>query len=84
METPFRISAQVDLITYTSSEMLIKFNRLKSQYNNNTVENKTIIDQNDEECMKEQDLKNTLENLNFTVTEKLGELRGIKDKLIKI
>ena len=83
METPFRISAQVDLITYTSSEMLIKFNRLKSQYNN-TLENKTIIDQNDEECMKEQDLKNTLENLNFTVTEKLGELRGIKDRLIKL
>ena len=69
------------IVPTTEDTTLIKFNKLKAQYDNNIVVNNI---QYDEEYMKENDLKGTMENFNFIITKKLGELREVNHRLIKL
>jgi len=65
----------------SEEETLIKFNKLKAQYDKNIVVNNI---QYDEEYLKEQDLKGMMETFNFMITHKLGELKEINHKLLKL
>ena len=66
MERSDRIIVPFTLPGYTEDETLIKFNKLKAQYDSNIVVNNI---QYDEEYMKELDLKGTMENFNFIITQ---------------
>jgi hypothetical protein len=81
MERQNRIIVPTAVPSYTEKELLVKFNKLKSQYDKKVVVNDGPYD---DEYMKEQDLKSTMENFNFMVTGKLSELRGIKENIMKL
>jgi len=81
MERNDRIIVPFTLPCCTEEETLIKFNELKAQYEKNSVVNNIHYD---EEYLKEQDLKGTMENFNFIITKKLGELKEINHRLLKL
>jgi hypothetical protein len=81
MERRVRIIVPTTVPGYTEDETLIKFNKLKAQYDNNIVVNNI---QYDEEYMKELDLKGTMENFNFIITKRLGEIREVNQRLFKL
>jgi hypothetical protein len=63
------------------TEMVLKFNKLKSNYEKKAVEhNMELFD----EELKEQDLRTTMENFNVLVERKMGELKTIRDRLVKL
>ena len=64
------------------TDMMVKFNELKSKYEKNAVEHNMELF--DEEYLKEQDLRTTMEKLNVLVERKIGELKTIKDRLVKL
>jgi len=71
---------QQSIINYNATEMMAKFNKLKEEYENKAIE----LFECDEEYLKEQDFKKTIENLNTMVTAKLGELKTIKERVTKL
>jgi hypothetical protein len=71
---------QQSIIDYNATEMMAKFNKLKEEYENKAIE----LFEYDEEYLKEQDFKKTIENLNTMVTAKLGELKTIKERVTKL
>ena len=81
MERNDRIIVPTTVPGYTEEETLIRFNVLKAQYEKDIVVNNI---QYDEEYVKENDLKGTIENFNFIITKKLGELKEINHRLLKL
>jgi hypothetical protein len=66
---------------YEEEEMIYKFNKLKSQYENNSIDHNMKYD---DEYIKEQDLKCTMTNFNYMVETKLIKLREIKENLTNL
>lgn len=67
---------------HNETDMMVKFNELKSNYEKKAVEHNMELF--DEECLKEQDLRTTMEKFNALVEGKMGELKTIRDRLVKL
>ena len=82
MERQNRIIVPTVVPCYNETEMVLKFNKLRSNYEKKGVEHNMELF--DEEYLKEQDLRTTMENFNTLVERKIGELKTIRDRLVKL
>lgn len=82
MERQNRIIVPTVVPCYNETETVLKFNKLKSNYEKKAVEHNMELF--DEEYLKEQDLRTTMENFNVLVERKMGELKTIRDRLVKL
>jgi len=80
MERQNRIIVPAIVPCYNETEMMAKFNKLKEEYENKAIEPYEY----DEEYLKEQDFRKTIENFNTMVTAKLGELKTINERVTKL